>query len=130
MLVLPDHRVLSLAVLQKVQTLLKQGATVLGPKPERLVSLKGGPSAQREFHALADELWGAEQSPAGQRKIGVGRLVWGKTSREYLQGSGLALDFEVMDMEDQLDYQYIHYRVDSADVYFVCNQTAQHILGG
>ncbi len=122
-LVLPDHKVLSLAVLEKVQTLLKQGATVLGPKPERLVSLVGGESAQRKFHKLADRLWGSNPAATGQKRVGNGRLVWGQTSREFLQRDSIALDFEVLDVEKQSDYQYIHYTIGDADVYFVCNQT-------
>lgn len=122
-LVLPDHRVLSLAVLEKVQTLLEQGATVLGPKPERLVSLVGGASAQRRFHQLADRLWGSSPASQGQNKVGNGRLVWGPTSRQFLQRDGVDLDFEVLDVDQQADYQYIHYTLQDADVYFVCNQT-------
>jgi hypothetical protein len=57
--------------------------------------------------------------------VGEGRLVWGQSSREFLLGDGVALDFEAVDVEEQLDYQYIHYTIDDADVYFVCNQTAQ-----
>jgi len=124
-LVLPDHKVLSLAVLEKVETVLKQGATVLGPKPERLVSLVGGESAQREFHRLADTLWGSDPATTGQKAVGNGRLVWGQTSHAFLQRDGIAPDFEVLDVERQLDYQYIHYTIEGADVYFVCNQTDQ-----
>jgi len=124
-LVLPDHKVLSLAVLEKVQTLLKQGATVLGPKPERLVSQVGGQSAQRKFHRLADTLWGSAPATTGQKAVGNGRLVWGQTSRTFLQRDGIASDFEVLDIEKQLDYQYIHYTIEGADVYFVCNQMDQ-----
>jgi hypothetical protein len=124
-LVLPDHKVLSLAVLETLQALLKQGATVLGAKPERLVSLKGGKAAQRRFHRFSDKLWGTEPGKVGLRQIGKGRLVWGKTSREFLQSDGLALDFELLDTEEQLAYQYIHYSIEGADVYLVCNQTDQ-----
>ncbi len=125
MLVLPDHKVLSLAVLEKVRTLLEQGATVLGPKPERLVSLVGGKSAQKRFHRLADTLWGDDPETTGRKAIGKGRLVWGQTSRAFLQQDGIAPDFEVLDTRRQLDYQYIHFIVEDADVYFVCNQTDQ-----
>ncbi|MFC2097851.1 glycosyl hydrolase, partial [Bacteroidota bacterium] len=124
-LVLPDHKVLSLAVLEKVRQLLKKGATVLGPKPERLVSLVGGKSAQKKFHNLANKLWGNTPSDTGMKNIGKGRLVWGQSSRDFLQNQGVAFDFELIDTEKQLDYQYIHYTIDDADVYFVCNQTGQ-----
>jgi len=125
MLVLPDHKVLSLAVLKKIQKLLEQGATILGSKPERLVSLVGGKSAQQEFHQLADRLWGVKRADKGQIKIGKGRLIWGQKSREFLQSDGVAFDFEVLNVEKQSSYQYIHYTIKGADVYFVCNQTDQ-----
>jgi len=124
-LVLPDHKVLSLAVLEKAEKLLAQGATVIGPKPERLVSLVGGESAQLKFHSLADKLWGSDPAKTGQKRIGKGRLVWGQTSREFMQSEGVAFDFEVLGVKKQEDYQYIHYTIDDADVYYVCNQTKQ-----
>jgi len=124
-LVLPNHKVLSLAALEKVEELLGQGATVLGPKPQRLVSLVGGKSAQRKFHKLADKLWGSNPAETGRIKSGKGRLVWGQTSREFLQSEGVAFDFEAVGAKKQADYEYIHYTIDDADVYFVCNQTKQ-----
>ena len=125
LLVLPDHKVLSLAVLEKVKVLLKRGATVLGPKPERLVSLVGGESAQNRFHHLSDELWGRRPAESGWKTVGKGLLAWGQSSRELLYSSGLAYDFEVLEAENQREYQYIHYTIDDADVYFVCSQTDQ-----
>ncbi len=122
LLVLPDHKVLSLAALEQVERLLQQGATVLGPKPERLVSLVGGPEAQRKFHALADRLWGEQPASVGHKAIGTGTLVWGQTAREFLQADGVATDFEVRDRDAQLDFQYIHYRIGASDIYFVSNQ--------
>ncbi|MEN8201994.1 MAG: glycosyl hydrolase [Bacteroidota bacterium] len=126
-LVLPDHRVLSLAVLEKVSELLQKGATILGPKPERLVSLVGGKAARDRFHALADKLWDHAGTVKGQKQIGRGKLVWGTSSREYLQNEGIGFDFEVIDSEDPWDCEYIHYRIDHADVYFVSNQTSREI---
>jgi hypothetical protein len=124
-LVLPDHKVLSMAVLEKVEELLAQGATLLGTKPERLVSLVGGKPAQIKFHKLADKLWGIDPSAKGNRLIGKGRLVWGQTSREFLQSEGIDFDFEILNINNQLDFQYIHYTIDNTDIYFVSNQTAQ-----
>jgi hypothetical protein len=115
-----------MAALRKVEQLLKKGATILGPKPERLVSLVGGPDAQREFHALADKLWGADTGVPERKKVGKGLLVWGLTSRDFLSDERVLPDFEVINAEDPWDYQYIHYTVGQADVYFVCNQTDEH----
>jgi len=74
-LVLPDHKVLSLAVLEKVEQLLKQGANIIGPKPERLVSLVGGKKAQQKFHSLAAKLWGDNPTDSGLNNIANGRTI-------------------------------------------------------
>jgi acetyl esterase/lipase len=125
LLALPDHKVLSLPALEKVDSLLRQGATVLGPKPERLVSLVGGATSQQRFHALAEQLWGSEPAAIGHRQLGKGRLIWGCTARQFLQSDGVIPDFEVIDPDNGSSYDYIHYLVEGADVYFVCNQTEE-----
>ena len=122
LLVLPDHKVLSLAALEAVERLAREGATILGPKPERLVSLVGGEKAQERFTQLADALWGKNPLKTGVKTIGKGKLIWGKTSRQHLADNGVHPDFIAM-RGDATDYEYIHYTIDDADVYYVCNQT-------
>jgi len=122
LLVLPDHKVLSLAALEKVSQLLGQGATVLGPKPDRLVSLVGGAESRKRFKELAERLWGNASAAAGQKQIGKGRLIWGKTAHQVLIGDGVKPDCQIEAPTDSV-FDYIHYRIDRMDVYFVCNQT-------
>ncbi len=124
-LVLPDHRVLSLAVLEKTVELLESGATVLGPKPEMLKSLSGGEEAQKRFRELADTIWGGSLSDKGERDYGTGHVAWGMTARDYLMSKDLAPDFEVIGNNSTTDYDYIHYIVGGRDVYFVSNQTEE-----
>ena len=123
-LVLPDHGVLSLAVLEKVGKLLRAGATVIGPKSEALVSLKGGADGQRRFGQLSDRIWGTGTEGKGERPYGKGRILWGTTARDYLAARGIRPDFSLSGA-DPADFDYIHYTVGGKDVYFVSNQTAQ-----
>ncbi len=125
MLVLPEHRVLSLAALEKVQQILQQGGTVLGAKAERLVSLVGGETAQRRFSEISDQLWTAAPAESGERRIGPGRLLWGRSARQVLQADGVAPDFEIMPAAQDVVYDYIHYTVNGAEVYFISNQSEQ-----
>ena len=120
-LVLPDHRTLSLAAIEKVRTLLRAGATVIGGKPERCVSRTGGEKGQRRFRVVSAQISGP----------GKGRLVSGMTARNYLLSKGLHPDFEVSGRDWQGAFDYIHYKLDGKDCYFVCNQTgeAQHFEG-
>ena len=110
-LVLPDHAVLSLDALRKVSDLLDGGAAVIGPRPERFVSLRGGKEAMEEFARLSGEL-------------PLKGLISGVSAREYLISKGVGVDFSVSGAEDR-EFDFIHYTVGGKDVYFVSNQTPE-----
>jgi hypothetical protein len=122
-LVLPGHKVLSMAILEKVESLLKQGAQIIGRKPESAVSLVGGEKAQKQFSKLADKIWGTAVAEKGEKKYGNGLVAWGITAREYLLSKGVTTDFNVVESDSKTDYDYIHYTIGQSDVYFVTNQT-------
>ena len=124
-LVLPDHRILSLAALKKVDVLVRNGATVLGFKPLKAVSLVEGEKGRVEFQDLTDQLWGEgdkEKTETGIRNVGKGRIVWGLKARDLLLQDGLAPDLELIENSKDSDLRWIHYRIGENDVYFVCNQ--------
>lgn len=121
-LVLPDHKVLSFDVLKKLESILSQGAEVIGYKPERLISLTGDEKAQREFNDLADQIWGDVTQEKGSRKYKKGIISWGVSSRDYLMAKGVSPDFEFSNGNEG-DYDYIHYTIGDSEVYFVSNQT-------
>jgi hypothetical protein len=114
-----------MAVLEKVEELLQEGAQVIGYKPEKLVSLAGGMDVQKQFSELADRIWGNEVSAKGEEKYGKGLVTWGKTARDYLLSKGIPADFNVLDNESNTDFDYIHYTIGESDVYFVSNQTTE-----
>ena len=124
-LVLPDHKVLSMAVLTKVEELLNQGAQIIGFKPESSASLVGGRSTQQQFVELADKIWGKERSDKGEKAHGKGLVSWGVSAREYLLSRKIPADFHVLESDSKTDFDYIHYTIGESDVYFVTNQTAE-----
>ena len=124
-LVLPDHEVLSMAVLKKVEELLQEGAQVIGYKPEKLISLAGGMDAQKQFSELANRIWGNEVSEKGEKKYGKGLVAWGTTAREHLLSKGIPADFHIVDNKSKTDFDYIHYTIGESDVFFVSNQTTE-----
>lgn len=124
-LVLPDHKVLSLAVLEKLEELVKEGATVLGTKPENLVSLVGGEKAQKTLDQLADKIWGEGSTENGEKAYGEGTVAWGMTARAYLLSKDVATDFDILENDSKTDFDYIHYTIGESDVYFVSNQTIE-----
>ncbi len=124
-LVLPDHKVLSLAVLEKVQDLVENGATVIGPKPEKMLSLQGGQEAQTIFEGIANKLWGETISDQGEKEYGQGTIAWGMSARDYLMSKDIYPDFDVLENNSVSDFDYIHYSIGEKEVYFVSNQTVK-----
>lgn len=122
-LVLPDHRILSLAVLQKLENLISKGATVLGYKPVKAVSLVGGKDGAKEFARLSEQIWGTAEDSVGQHVYGKGKVVWGMTSKEYLLSQNVRRDFSIQGNNSKDDYDYIHYTIGDTHIYFVSNQT-------
>lgn len=124
-LVLPDHKILSLLVLQKVEELLNNGAQIICPRPEKDVSLVGGENADQQFDEIANKIWGATNSDKGEKEYGAGMVFWGITARDYLQAQGFDPDFNIVGNDSKTDFGYIHYTIDGRDIYFVSNQTVE-----
>lgn len=125
LLVLPDHKVLSHAVLSKIQELVRQGAVVLGAKPTKAVSLMGTPASDTEFSAIADAVWGKAVDAEGSHTYGKGKVMWGKTTRQVLTEMGIVPDFEADDPSAALDY--IHRSIEGREVYFISSQQRQPV---
>lgn len=121
-LALPDHKTLSLAVLQKVQALVNAGATVIGFKPVTTASLVKYPASENSLKKIADALWGNGSEATGVRKIGAGKIIWGKTAAEYLRSKGVAYDMEIVERENGSRYDYIHRVETGIDFYFLSSQ--------
>ena len=109
--------------LRKVESLLSQGAAVIGYKPERFVSLTGGEKAQREFQKLSDKIWGASVQDKGE-KYKKGTVSWGVSAREYLLANEIFPDLEIAGDRAE-NFDYIHYTIDGRDLYFISNQTEE-----
>ena len=122
-LVLPDHKILSLAALEKVDELLKQGAQVIGSKPESSASLVGGEQQVKDFQYLADEIWGSEPGERGEKIYGKGLVAWGLSAREFLLGKGVHPDFSVVKNNSITDFDYIHYSIGASEIFFITNQS-------
>lgn len=121
-LVLPDHHVLSLAALEKVQALVNAGATVIGPKTERIVSQSNYQPSEVKRKAIADRLWGDSPAAAGERKAGTGRIIWGKTAREVLLADGIKPDVLFTGAGPNQVFDFMHKTLADQDYYFVSSQ--------
>lgn len=104
LLVLPNQKIMTLAVAQKVRQLVEAGAIVIGPKPETTPGLEG----ETELHKIADALWDTG-------KIKPTKQI------DALKQIGLGPDFT----SPAKDLLWTHRRTAQADIYFLSNQQEQ-----
>ena len=123
-LVLPDHLPMQLPVLEKIDSLLKDGATVVGPRPTKMFGKPLLPGDGEKFDALVNRLWASSSAPgATESRHGAGRLVWGKTARQVLRELGVGPDFEQKGLSDAGAMDWIHRTLpDGAEIYFVTSR--------
>lgn len=119
-LVLPDSRFMTPRVLRKVAELVRAGAVVIGPKPEKSPSLSGYPRCDEEVRRLAGEVWGnCDGVNVKEHAYGKGKVVWGKDVVQVLDEMKVLPDFEG---SPGSRLEYIHRAVGDTDIYFVSNQ--------
>ncbi len=110
-LALPDRDIISLPVLRKLKEFVAAGATIIGPKPSRSMSLENHPKQDTEVQKLARELW--------EKKSAKGRVIADRTAREVLLADGVKPDFEPMSPV----LNFIHRRDGATEIYFVASRT-------
>ncbi len=120
-LVLPGTRQITLPVLKKIRELVKNGATVTGPKPLTTPGLEGYPESEKILQEIGDEVWGdLDGISKTRREYGKGKVIW-----NYPLGSVLKLNETDPDVEysGALDSElkWIHRTTDGTDIYFIVN---------
>ena len=119
-LVLPDSQTMTPTLLAKINELVEAGATIIGRAPIKSPSLGDYPRCDQQVKQLAAALWGDAPSPAGERKVGRGRVIWGRTAEQVLGKDGVAPDFATS-AGTSLALRFIHRATSDADIYFVAN---------
>jgi len=132
-LVLPhrQHAAMSPPVLRKILAVAESGATVIGPAPRRAPGLSDWPKCDDEVRTLARAVWGDHSGQSGERQLGRGRIVWGRTPGEIVAADRLAPDVEFRGLspatvERRFDgvtvpLDWIHRRDGEMDIYFLAN---------
>lgn len=118
LLVLPDDPEMSLEVLQKIEKLLNQGATILGKKPSRVPGLKDYQSQEKKLKTLANTIWGKSRKQL--RPYGKGIIATGITERDILVGKGIFPDFQYTPL-DTARLDYLHRSSNTEEIYFIRN---------
>ncbi len=123
-LVLPHHSqpAMSPQALAKVRELVEAGATIIGPRPSQSPGLTAYPQCDDEVRSLTNVLWGDAAAGSGTRRVGKGRVIWGRTLAEVVEADGLLMDSRYKGPPQDADLDFIHRRRDDVDIYFVSNQ--------
>jgi hypothetical protein len=122
-LVLPKLATMRPELLRKIRELVKAGATVVGEPPSRSPSMKKFPQCDQQVQQLAAEIWGAEKLPAsGERPLGKGRVIWGKSLADVFAESRIPPDIEYRDAPADAKLLFTHRHLEDADIYFISNQ--------
>jgi hypothetical protein len=117
LLVLPPLETMRPALLQKISEGVKAGGVLLGPAPKRAPGLQNYPAADKAVERLAADLWHAGN-------VGKGKVLQHKTMQEALDLLQTPPDFS---SDQGTDVLYTHRHTDTAEIYFITNQTDKTI---
>jgi hypothetical protein len=125
-LVLPDRVgwAVSPAVLQKIQTLVDGGVTVIGPRPEGAPGLADFPHCDTVVRTLAAQMWGPNPAAEGHRVLGKGRILWGRDLLAITQSDGMLSDVRFSKASPHAALDWIHRRRGEWEIYFISNQSS------
>jgi hypothetical protein len=122
-LVLPDQDHMPLDVLRKLESLVKDGATIIGKKPSKVPYLNDFQKDNRSIAEVAGLMWKGSENPGAKiNNYGKGTVVFGMGTREFLEMNDIGPDFSY-NPGNALDF--IHRRTGDSEIYFIRNQSGK-----
>ncbi len=126
LLVLPERDDMNFEVLQKIDELVKAGATVVGPKPIRENGLTNYPHCDEQVRQLANRVWGdCDGKQVKERSYGSGKIVWGKRLQDILMEKNIGPAFQCSPTKKETDVDWIHRRTDEEEIFFIYNKNQE-----
>lgn len=119
----PDDPNMTPEMLRCLRDLVRAGATIVGPRPDRSPSLNDYPKCDAQVKKFAGEMWGpCDGKTVFEHADGKGRVIWGKQLSDVFAEQNLKPDFESTSKTRTSRISYAHRIADGADIYFVSNQ--------
>nr|WP_294895157.1 glycosyl hydrolase [uncultured Pedobacter sp.] len=139
-LVMPFSYTITPQLLQKIDDLVKAGATVIGVPPTRAPGLTNFPQSDARIKNLVAQIWKTDKIPTAQQQIayGQGKIIFGGDIN-FKQDTILYPEYEtVVEILDQMnvpvdfssttgEVRYTHRTSKDFDIYFVANRTDKKI---
>ena len=145
-LVLPQINSMTPELLNKIESLVSQGATIIGHPAIQSPSLSNFPAADDQVKSLSKKMWGGLEIPKQETEVtyGKGKFLWGgaysktdgnelypnyQTTANYLESIGVQPDFRTKVPSGAIKdpVRYIHKKISETDLYFVSNRTNKSI---
>ena len=127
LLVLPDQDNIPLAVLHKLELMVKDGATIIGRKPLTVPGLNDYSEQNRHLSQIVDRMWeGIDGKNKMINKYGEGSVIYGLTAKEVLSTEGIDPDFS---HEYPSGLDFIHRKSGESDIYFIRNTSGKFYSG-
>jgi hypothetical protein len=135
LLVLPSFETMTPGLLAKVQSLISQGAIVVGSPIKKSPGLSGYPECDVKVQTISKEIWGSFVTPQTitWHNYIKGQIIWGgdatvQSNKEqypaYDITAGILKKIGVLpDFESPAPVRFIHRTAPSWDIYFVANRT-------
>lgn len=115
------------AVLGKMRQLVEGGVTLVGMRPRHSLGLQGFPRSEREVEAQADVLWGTDAARSGTRRVGKGRVIWGRSVEQVIRADRLPPDVELRGVDPGAELDWIHRRAGERDIYYLASLSEQPV---
>ena len=93
LLLLPGNRQIPMQSLKEIDRLVKAGASIAGPRPDRIPGLTNYPNEDREIQKIAGTIWGnCDGNSVKEARCGKGYVFWGLPVSEVLAKRGISPD--------------------------------------
>ena len=133
-LVLPEQQTMTPKLLRKIKSLVRDGATVFGPRPLKSPGLENYPKCDAKVKELAQEIWGdCDGDAVFSHSLGKGRVLWKKTDVKSgdQYGDFAAVTNVLSQMNVPPDFEadglirFTHRHDGDTDIYFLVNSKSQ-----
>lgn len=122
-LVLPNETAINADLMVKIETLVKQGMTVIGPKPKTATGLTNYPQSDKQIESIASAMWAnIDGKNVTEHTYGKGKVIFGKDVNTVLKELNVGVDFAFTSTNPETALDFIHRNGENTDIYFVANR--------